>query len=33
VFWTNEIKEPITTKALIPTFGAEMAVAPKVAGN
>jgi len=33
VFWTNEVKEPITPKALISTFGAEMAVAPKVAEN
>ena len=33
VFWTNEVKEPITPKALIPTFGAEMAVAPKVVNN
>ena len=30
-FWTNEAKEPVTPKALEPTFGAEMAVAPKVA--
>jgi transposase len=33
VFWTNEVKEPITPKALISTFGAEMAVAPKVPEN
>jgi transposase len=33
IFWTNEVKEPITPQALIPTFGAEMAVAPKVLGN
>jgi transposase len=33
VFWTNEVKEPITPQALIPTFGAEMAVAPKVVAN
>jgi len=33
IFWTNEVKEPITPKALIPTFGAEMVVAPKVVNN
>jgi len=33
IFWTNEVKEPITPKALIPTFGAEMVVAPKVLEN
>jgi transposase len=29
-FWTTEVREPIMPKALEPTFGAEMAVAPKV---
>jgi transposase len=29
-FWTSEVKEPITPKALENTFGAEMAVAPEV---
>ena len=33
VFWTNEVKEPVTPQALISTFGAEMAVAPKVTEN
>jgi len=33
IFWTNEVKEPIIPKVLIPTFGAEVAVAPKVLGN
>jgi len=33
IFWANEVKIPITPKALITTFGAEMAVAPKVAEN
>ncbi len=33
VFWTNEVKESVTPKALIPTFGAEMADAPKVVWN
>jgi transposase len=33
VFWTDEVKEPVTPQALIPTFGAEMAVAPKVQLN
>jgi transposase len=33
VFWTDEVKESATPQALIPTFGAEMAVAPKVQLN
>jgi len=32
-FWANEVREPVTPKALEPTFGAEMAVAPKVEAN
>ena len=33
IFWTNEVKEPITPQALISTFGTEIAVAPKVMAN
>jgi transposase len=32
-FWKNEAREPIAPRVLIPTFGAEMAVAPEVSRN
>ena len=32
-FWTTEVKSMLEVKALEPTFGAEMADAPKVVGN